>query len=66
MRGGLEEREMEVKGTYRRAGETSDGGGTSSIAKHVEIQNQVAVSRTPVLSPSQFSPLPMLIPPSAR
>ncbi|KAK3127401.1 hypothetical protein QOZ80_7AG0572800 [Eleusine coracana subsp. coracana] len=32
---------MEAQGTYRRAGETGDGGGTSSIAKHVGIQNQV-------------------------
>ncbi|KAK3125382.1 hypothetical protein QOZ80_7BG0604090 [Eleusine coracana subsp. coracana] len=32
---------MEAQGTYRREGETSDVGGTSSIAKHVGIQNQV-------------------------
>jgi hypothetical protein len=57
---------MEAKGTYRRAGETSDGGGNSSIVKHVGIQNQVASSRVPVLSPTQFSPLPMLILAPAR
>jgi hypothetical protein len=46
--------------------DTSDGGGTSSNAKHVEIQNHVAVSCASVLSPSQFSPLLMLISPFAH
>jgi hypothetical protein len=46
--------------------DTRDGGDSSSNAKHVEIQNHVAVSCAPALSPSQFSPLLMLISPFAH